>query len=110
MAQIRIMQMPEFLKLEMMFIGDRHLPRIRSNLDRFLVLPPMEIEVEATGEGEELTPGELLAEEVYDLTNNPGRDDERQERYGNGRSLSSGDVVRTPFGDYLCMSTGWKKL
>ena len=36
--------------------------------------------------------GSEVAEEVFDLTNNPCRQDEREAYYGNGRSLSVGDV------------------
>ena len=55
--------------------------------------------------------GEGVAEEIFDLTNNPSREEERAVRYGNGRSLSSGDIVEVEGGDkYLCLSTGWAKL
>jgi hypothetical protein len=50
------------------------------------------------------------AEEVFDLTNNPGRCDERYEKYGNGRSLSVGDVVVVGEEQWLCCSFGWAEL
>ena len=50
------------------------------------------------------------AEEVFDLTNNPGRQEEREEKYGNGRSLSVGDVVVVGEEQWLCCSFGWKEL
>ena len=57
---------------------------------------------------------EDAAEEVFDLTNNPNRQDEREEKYGNGRSVSVGDVVivNRVFGEeqWLCLSTGWIEL
>lgn len=55
--------------------------------------------------------GEAVAEELFDLTNNPDRELERERVYGRGRSLSVGDVVFVNSKDmYLCMSTGWAKL
>lgn len=52
--------------------------------------------------------GETAAEEVFDLTNNPSRQDEREDIYGNGRSVSTGDIVRVDGVDYLCCSLGWE--
>lgn len=54
--------------------------------------------------------GAQAAEEMFDLTNNPAREDERQELYGNGRSVSSGDIIRCDGTDYLCLSIGWEIL
>lgn len=51
--------------------------------------------------------GEAAAEEAFDLTNNPGREEERQRVYGNGRSVSSGDVVEVDGVKYICCSIGW---
>ena len=50
------------------------------------------------------------ADEVFDLTNNPGRQDERMEKYGNGRSLSTGDIVVVGEEQWLCMPIGWAEL
>lgn len=50
------------------------------------------------------------ADEVFDLTNNPGRQDERQEKYGCGRSLSVGDIVVVGEEQWLCMSFGWAEV
>lgn len=54
--------------------------------------------------------GEDGADEVFDLTNNPGREDERRAVYGNGRSLSTGDIVVVDDEQFLCKSFGWVKL
>ena len=54
--------------------------------------------------------GLKAAEEMFDLTNNPSREIERLARYGNGRSVSSGDVVCVDGIDYLCLSIGWAHL
>ena len=50
------------------------------------------------------------AEEVFDLTNNPGRCEERFEKYGDGRSLSVGDIVVVGEEQWVCCSFGWKEL
>ena len=54
--------------------------------------------------------GEDAAEEVFDLTNNPYRQSEREQLYGRGRSLSVGDLVEVDGVLWLCASTGWKAL
>lgn len=57
----------------------------------------------------ELT-GEDAAEEVFDLTNNPGRQQERAQTYGRGRSVSVGDIIEVNGDLYLCESCGWKAI
>ena len=52
--------------------------------------------------------GESVAEEMFDLTNNPGRQAERVQLYGRGRSVSVGDIVETEGSFYLCCGTGWE--
>lgn len=54
--------------------------------------------------------GEEAAEEAFDLTNNPGRQEEREEKYGRGRSVSSGDIIEVDGVKFVCMSIGWEKL
>lgn len=54
--------------------------------------------------------GEDAAEEMFDLTNNPSRQEEREEKYGRGRSLSSGDIVCINGEMFACLSAGWAKL
>lgn len=51
--------------------------------------------------------GEAVAEEVFDLTNNPGRQAEREALYGCGRSVSVGDIVNVDGADWLCCPEGW---
>ena len=51
--------------------------------------------------------GEDACEEVFDLTNNPMRMD-RRSRYGNGRSVSVGDLVIVDGTIFVCRPTGWK--
>ena len=54
--------------------------------------------------------GEDAAEEIFDLSNNPSREDERAERYGSHRSLSVGDIVSVNGIDYLCAIRCWVQL
>ena len=54
--------------------------------------------------------GKAAAEDMFDLSNNPQRDDERQLRWGRYRSLSVGDVVHVDNESFLCLSMGWQKL
>lgn len=58
---------------------------------------------------------EAMANECFDLTNNPGRQEERELVYGTGRSVSVGDIVEVEHPrdpekteSWLCMSFGWK--
>lgn len=51
---------------------------------------------------------EEAAEEAFDLTNNPDRQEEREEKYGRGRSVSSGDVIEVDGVKFVCMSIGWE--
>jgi hypothetical protein len=51
--------------------------------------------------------GAELAEEMFDLTNNPGRQAERERVYGRGRSVSVGDIVNVDGVDYVCCDVGW---
>ena len=53
---------------------------------------------------------ENIAEELFDITNNPSRIIERERIHGRKRSLSMGDVVCVNGQDYLCVSVGWKLL
>jgi hypothetical protein len=54
--------------------------------------------------------GEAVAEEVFDLTNNPGRQEEREELYGRGRSVSVGDIIDVDGCLFLCAPMGWTEL
>lgn len=54
--------------------------------------------------------GEDAAEEMFDLTNNPGREDERMKVYGTARSISVGDIVEVAGEKWLCRPVGWCKI
>ena len=47
------------------------------------------------------------AEDMFDMTNNPGRQYEREKYYGRGRSVSVGDIVEVDGVNYLCANIGW---
>lgn len=57
-----------------------------------------------------------LADEMFDLTNNPSRQEERELYYGRGRSMSVGDIAEIERDDpenpeyWLCDSIGWLML
>lgn len=51
--------------------------------------------------------GADVAEYVFDLTNNPSRQDSRNMYYGPYRSVSVGDIVEVNGVKFLCDSMGW---
>ena len=54
--------------------------------------------------------GAEAAEEMFDLSNNPCREEERKVRWGANRSLSVGDVVFVNDRAWLCANIGWEEL
>jgi hypothetical protein len=86
---------------EVFFLGDAEkMAMIREELPHYTVGGTFETELT----------GEDAAEEAFDLTNNPCRQDERETKYGRGRSVSSGDVIEVDGVKYVCMSVGWEIL
>lgn len=53
---------------------------------------------------------EYACEEIFDLSNNPNREDERLERWGDNRSLSVGDIVQVNDTCWICAVIGWVKV
>lgn len=51
--------------------------------------------------------GEQIADEFFDLTNNPSREDDRAKFYGNKRSISVGDIVEVNGSQFVCAPVGW---
>lgn len=47
-------------------------------------------------------------EEVFELSNHPNRQADRDLMWGDRRSLSVGDVVEVDGFNYMCCSTGWE--
>jgi len=54
--------------------------------------------------------GVAAADELFDLSNNPGRQDDREKEYGRGRSLSVGDIVEVNGEAWQCKSVGWERV
>lgn len=54
--------------------------------------------------------GSDAAEEVFALTNDPSRQDERAYHYGEMRSVSVGDIIEVGDDLYLCQPCGWEML
>ena len=54
--------------------------------------------------------GEEAAEELFDLTNNPSREYERDQALWERQSLSVGDIVQVDKEYFLCEGMGWTKL
>ncbi len=69
----------------------------KQNLERYIILNSIAVDKD----------GEDAADEVFDITNNPDRDDERRQLYGNQRSLSVGDIVQVQDQQFVCCSIGW---
>ena len=53
---------------------------------------------------------EYAAEDMFDLSNNPGRDGERSFRWGSNRRLSVGDIVQVNDDCYVCGVVGWVRV
>lgn len=98
-----IMIQPAELRPDLMMAGFRGLDLaslVAPNLDKYT--KSAAIEVAATGEA--------AAEEMFELTNDPWRQPEREAKYGRGPSVSSGDVVNVDGELFLCRSVGWEKI
>lgn len=97
---IQIYLAPTELMRDLFFLNEKKLQIVRDNLDSYI--PTKVIESNYTGQDG--------ADEAFDLTNNPSRQEEREEKYGRGRSLSVGDVVQVNDEKFVCLSMGWGKL
>lgn len=82
---------------------------VKSTIDKYLITPVLDLDTTFGTEEEE------AAEEMFDLSNNPSREDERAKLYYPEfrlRSVSTGDVVEIvdTGNKYMCDSIGWVKL
>ena len=101
MSKVTIHLGTRLILREFFFIGDEEkMALIRKELPHYTVGGTFETELT----------GEEAADEAFDLTNNPGRQEEREEKYGRGRSVSSGDIIEVDGVKYVCMSIGWQVL
>jgi hypothetical protein len=95
MTQIIIKLAPNKIHREMYNTDRKNL--VRTNLSSFQSIATIETELE----------GEEAAEEAFDLTNNPSRQEERVKRYGRHRSVSVGDVISVDGIDFMCDTIDW---
>jgi hypothetical protein len=102
MRNIHIKFAPDVLKRAAL-IDEHDLPAIKFILHRYVSVP-------VTWEISDKFTGKQLAEELFDLTNNPARETEREEKYGIGPSISPGDIVEIDSVNYVCLSFGWAVL
>jgi hypothetical protein len=99
MTKVTILLAPNTVLREIYFTaGVRGL--VEENISHYTACKPFEVNCI----------NEDAAEEVFDLTNNPSRQEEREEKYGRGRSVSMGDIVDVEGVKWVCMSTGWEQL
>lgn len=96
---ITIKLMPSVLMRDIYFINDKE-SFVRQHLDQYEITPSFEF----------ICDDKDPAEEVWDMINNPRRQGTREELYGNGRSVSVGDVVNVDGKDYLCNTIGFIEL
>lgn len=68
-------------------------------VDAYQVIATIEIEDQ---------PGRSIEDELFDLTNNPSRHEEKIEKLGKCRSLSVGDIVEYNGNKLVCCSVGWE--
>jgi hypothetical protein len=54
--------------------------------------------------------GEAAAEQAFDISNNPSREDDRLRHFHRQRSLSVGDLVVVDGITFLCASRGWQEI
>ena len=99
MSKVIIKLAPRIVSLEMYSDLDKK-QLVAENIEGYLIMPMIEMSDE----------GYEAAENAFDLTNNPSRQEEREENYGSFRSVSVGDIVEVDGIDFLCSSFGWTEL
>ncbi len=99
MATVRIMLAPREVLRDAYFEKDIA-KLVAEHMHGYIMYPCIETEAIGTA----------AAEEMFDLTNNPSRQEEREEKYGRFRSVSVGDIVEVDGVKYLCASADWMKL
>lgn len=84
-----------------LLMGPDALDKVRARLGNYAEYAhPFDVE----GEGED------AAEEVFDLTNNPERQAEREQKCGGRHRIGTGDIVVVGEDQWVCMGFGWAKL
>ena len=97
MAKVKI-KLLDSAYMSIFYIGETHPQEtVESLRSKYINLPEFEIDGS----------GEMVAEYVYDMTNNHHKQEERLRLYGRGRSISVGDIVEVDGVEYLCDRFGW---
>jgi hypothetical protein len=99
MAKLTIKLAPSSLRMAM-FLAENKPALIEAHKSSYTIMPSFHVYYY----------GKDGAEEAFDLTNNPARQEEREERYGCHRSVSVGDIVEVDGVDFLCDDFGWLEL
>lgn len=99
MSTITIKLMPIEMMRDIYFVEDKE-SFVKNSLDQYKVCKPFNINCNSFD----------VAEYIYDLTNNPSRQEEREDFYGRGRSVSIGDIVNVDGIDFLCDRIGFIQL
>ncbi len=89
-----------FFPLECDWFTIRKIESVRENRSKYFDAGEFEVNAE----------GDAAAEEIFDISNNPGRDQERFKIFGNKRSVSVGDIVVVDGVEFACMPCGWEKV
>ena len=103
MSIVTIKLAPQEVCREFYFAKNR-IGLVRANKDFYTPCPPFFSSRDGTN----------AAEDAFDLSNNPYRQEERMDVIGSVRSLSVGDIVEVEvngkYDEFLCDSFGWIKL
>lgn len=103
MSQARIMLAPNVVMRNVYFEKDV-VALVTANLPGYEIRPAIEVPESVASTVKD------VAEEMFDLTNNPSRQEEREAKYGRGRSVSPGDIVEVMGVKVLCLAHGWQIL
>ena len=99
---------PRSIQADMYF--EHSTDKVREAFDNLEYTFGGQIEVEDMVAEADYSVAEMVADYVFDLTNNPYRQEEREMKYGRGRSVSVGDVIRVGDTMLVCMSCGWEQM
>jgi hypothetical protein len=82
-------------------LGDAYFMPMRSFLDKHMINFKKVLTYTSMLNGTD------AAEDAFDVSNNPYRQEERSSLFGKNRSLSVGDVVLVDELCYMCAPSGW---
>ena len=103
---ITFKMMPDDLRLSAFIFDNAQLVELaQSNINRYTSV----LVIDKVVDEDEIKDGKFMAEELFDLTNNPSREEECSLLWS-GRSMCVGDIARVDGVDWLCCSSGWIKV